>query len=152
MWHWARSQLPTRLSCCWTLPVSTSAPSSCELPAAWGIMVQHIPSKLTWLLQPLDTHVFTRFKQYLVREYRGGLVQGGAQASELPARLHAVAKACREVSQAHAWAYAFDANAFSAHAQRDVRQTILEELQWNRVPELPAALPTFPELVAILPA
>ena len=117
-----------------------------------GIMVQYIPAKLTWLLQPLDTHVFARFKQYLLREYRGGLVQSGAQASELAARLNAVATACRKVLQAHAWAYAFDANGFSAHAQRDVRQTILEELQWNRVPELPAALPTFPEFQAIFPA
>ena len=117
-----------------------------------GIMVQYIPAKLTWLLQPLDTHVFARFKQYLIQEYRGGLMQGGAQASELTARVHAVAKACRKVLQAHAWAPAFDANGFSAHAQRDVRQTILEELQWSRVPELPAALPTFPEFQAIFSA
>ena len=31
-----------------------------------GIMVQYIPAKLTWLLQPLDTRVFARFK-YLVK-------------------------------------------------------------------------------------
>ena len=117
-----------------------------------GIMVQYIPSKLTWLLQPLDAHVFARFKQYLMQEYRDGLVQGGTHASELTARVHAVVQACRKVLQAHAWAYAFDANGFSAHAQRKVRQTVLEELQWSRVPELPAALPTFPEFVAIFPA
>ena len=117
-----------------------------------GIMVQYIPAKLTWLLQPLDTRVFARFKRYLVQEYRESLVQDGAQASELTARVGAIAQACRKVLQAHAWAYAFDANGFSAHAQREVRQTILEELQWSRVPELPAALPTFPEFVAIFPA
>ena len=118
-----------------------------------GIMVQYIPAKLTWLLQPLDTHVFARFKQYLVQEYRESLLQGGTHASELTARVNAVAQACRKILQAHAWAYAFDANGFSAHAQRDVRQTILEELQWSRVPELlPATLPAFPEFEAIFPA
>ena len=117
-----------------------------------GVMVQYIPAKLTWLLQPLDTHVFARYKQYLMQEYRAGLMQNGARATELTARVDAVVKACRKVLQAHAWAYAFDANGFSTHRQREVRQTILEELQWSRVPELPAGLPAFPEIVAIFPA
>ena len=117
-----------------------------------GIMVQCIPAKLTWLLQPLDTHVFARYKQYLMQEYRVGLMQDGNRATELTARVHAVAKACRKVLQAHAWAYAFDANGFPAQPHREVRQTILEEMQWDRVPELPAGLPTFAEFVAIFPA
>ena len=117
-----------------------------------GVMVQYIPAKLTRLLQPLDTHVFARFKRFLIQEYRAVLVQGGASPSELTARVHAIVQACRKVLQAHAWAHAFDANGFSAHAQREVRQTILEELQWSRVPELPAILPTFLEFLAIFPA
>ena len=117
-----------------------------------GIMVQYIPAKLTWLLQPLDTHVFARYKQYLLQEYRIGLMQHGTRATELTARVDAVVKACRKVLQANAWAYAFDANGFPARTQREVRQTILEELQWDRVPELPAGLPTFAEFVAIFPA
>ena len=117
-----------------------------------GVMVQYIPAKLAWLLQPLDTHAFARYKQYLTQEYRAGLMQNGTRATELTARVDAVVKACRKVLQAHAWAYAFEANGFSAQKQREVRQTILEELQWSRVPELPAGLPTFPEFVAIFPA
>ena len=117
-----------------------------------GLAVQFVPAKLTWLLQPLDTHVFAMLKRYLVQLYRQDLLQSGSRATELTARLEAVIKACRKVLQAHAWASAFEANGFSVHAQREVRQTILEELQWERVPELPAALPTFPEFVAIFPA
>ena len=45
-----------------------------------GIVVQYIPAKLTWLLQPLDTHVFARFKQFLIQEFREGLVRSGAHA------------------------------------------------------------------------
>ena len=33
-----------------------------------GITVQYIPAKLTWLLQPLDTHVFARFKRFLLQK------------------------------------------------------------------------------------
>ena len=114
-----------------------------------GIAVHFVPAKLTWLLQPLDTHVFAMLKRYLVQLYRQDVLQSGARATELTARLEAVIKACRKVLQAHAWASAFDANGFSAHAQRQVRQTILEELQWQQVPELPATLPTLQEFVAI---
>ena len=52
-----------------------------------GSMVQYISAKLTWLLQPLDTHVFAWFKQYLIQEYREGLVQRAAHASELTSAL-----------------------------------------------------------------
>ena len=116
-----------------------------------GIAVQFVPAKLTWLLQPLDTHVFARLKRYLILLYRQDLLQSGSRATELSARLAAVIQACRKVLQAHAWASAFDANGFSVHAQREARQTILEELQWERVPELPAALPTLSEFAAIFP-
>ena len=62
-----------------------------------GIAVQYVPAKLTWLLQPLDTHVFARFKGYLVLLYRQDLLQSGSRATELTARLDAVIKACRKV-------------------------------------------------------
>ena len=116
-----------------------------------GIMVQYIPAKLTWLLQPLDAHVFARFKRYLLQEYRLSLQPGEAIGCDLTSRVQSIIKACRHVLQAHAWAYAFDANGFSTCAQSKVRQTILDELEWERVPELPASLPTVPEFMAIFP-
>ena len=36
------------------------------MAARHGICVQYIPAKMAWLLQPLDTHVFARYKLHLV--------------------------------------------------------------------------------------
>ncbi len=35
-----------------------------------GILLVQIPTLLTWLLQPYDTHVFSSYRSYLEQEYR----------------------------------------------------------------------------------
>ena len=41
-------------------------PRAIGMAARHGICMQYIPAKMTWLLQPLDTHVFARYKLHLV--------------------------------------------------------------------------------------
>ena len=37
--------------------------------ASWGIWVLPLPAKTTWLLQPLDTHIFSAYKAAMRRKY-----------------------------------------------------------------------------------
>ena len=122
-----------------------------NMAARHGICVQYIPAKMTWLLQPLDTHAFARYKLHLVQQYRNCLLQSARGQSELPAVIQAVVSAIRKVLQGVAWDYAFDGNGFSAHGQGNLRSTILEEMDWTHAPELPARLPDFGDLSAVFP-
>ena len=126
-------------------------PRAIGMAARHGICMQYIPAKMTWLLQPLDTHVFARYKLHLVQQYRNHLLQSTGGQCGLPAVIQAVVSAIRRVLQGVAWDYAFDGNGFSANRQSHVRDTILEELDWPQVPELPARLPDYPDLSSVFP-
>ena len=110
-----------------------------------GIIVQYVPAKLTWLLQPLDTHAFARFKLCLHQQYRRHVMRTNDGKCELSAMILLVAVACRKVFQGTAWKTAFVANGYGS-LQRHVRTSVLEALDWERAPELAAGLPTFKEI------
>ena len=90
-----------------------------------GILVHYVPAKLTWLLQPLDTHAFARFKVFVGCEYRQEVMRNGH--CELAAMVRIVARAVRKILQGVKWAYAFDGNGFGK-SQREVRKTVLDVL------------------------
>ena len=75
-----------------------------------GILVHYVPAKLTWLLQPLDTHAFGRFKLFVGCEYRQEIMRRGH--CELSAMVRIVALAVRKILQGVLWSSAFDGNGF----------------------------------------
>ena len=113
-----------------------------------GILVHYVPAKLTWLLQPLDTHAFARFKVFMGREYRHDIMRSGQ--CELAAVVRIVARAVRKILQGVAWSYAFDGNGFG-RGQRDVRKTILDVLEWERVVCASSRLPTLDQFRLMFP-
>ena len=115
-----------------------------------GVVVQYVPAKLTWLLQPLDTHAFARYKRFLSESYRRHLLESSGGHSDVEQIIRLVAKTCLMVLQGVAWAYAFDGNGFGAR-QANVRPTVLAHVSWRCCPELTARLPTYDEVESIFP-
>ena len=113
-----------------------------------GILVHYVPAKLTWLLQPLDTHAFARIKVFIGREYRREIMKSGH--CELSAMVRIVARAVRQILQGVAWSYAFDGNGFGK-GQREVRKTILDLLDWERVECASSQLPTLEQFKLMFP-
>ncbi len=76
--------------------------------ALYGIWLVYVPAKLTWLLQPCDTHLFSYLKAWLRREYtrRRSETLTGRLSGEgwLRMLFHAVAA----VVNARHWSRAFD--------------------------------------------
>ena len=120
-----------------------------NMAARHKIAVQIIPAKMTWLLQPLDTHAFARFKMHLMHQYRAQLLRSARGECELTAVLESVILAIRHVLQGVAWAYAFDGNGFGTNGQAHLRTRILKEMEWERLPELPARLPEYADLTSV---
>ena len=116
--------------------------------AARGILVHYVPAQLTWLLQPLDTHAFSKFKVVIGCEYRREVMKSGH--CELSAMLRIVAYAVRKVFQGTHWSRAFDSNGFGHHQAR-VRQTILERLEWEPAVGVSSRLPSLAQFTSIFP-
>ena len=66
-----------------------------------------VPARLTWLLQPLDTHVFFKFNLYLKQKFAESLLEAPEENSEAVCMVRLVVKALRYVLQAHNWEPAF---------------------------------------------
>ena len=115
---------------------------------ARGILVHYVPAKLTWLLQPLDTHAFARFKVAIGTNYRREIMKHGQ--CDLSAMLRIVAGAVRKVLQGVRWAYAFDGNGFGKK-QGEVRKTILEVLDQASAVGPSSQLPTYHQFTLIFP-
>ena len=95
---------------------------ACRAAGVWPLCV---PASLTWLLQPLDTHVFKRYKAYLRQQYAE--VQGELEVSDLDfaAFLQCVYQTIRHILQGNRWASAFSGVGFGnaqASLERFVRR------------------------------
>lgn len=90
----------------------------------WPIVV---PASTTWLMQPLDTHCFARYKQFLRSRYTHIMGHKGHAAFSVDAVVCAVNDCCLNVLQGIAWEYAFTGNGFG-DKQQNVRLHLLDEL------------------------
>ena len=113
-----------------------------------GILVHYVPAKLTWLLQPLDTHAFARFKVFVGHEYRQETMRNGR--CELAAMVRIVARAVRKILQGVEWSYAFDGNGFGK-SQREVRKTVLDALDRPTAVGASSQLPTLRQFELMFP-
>ena len=99
-----------------------------------------IPPRLTWMLQPLDTHGFVRLKFFVQCRFIDELGSG----EDLPVAIKMiklVIRAIQKVLQAHRWEKSFADNGL-AGSQATVSRTIAEALQYESLPQASAARPT----------
>lgn len=84
---------------------------ACARADVWPLFV---PAKMTWLLQPLDTHVFSVYKSYLQRQYQRARVECADPTGDVDVAgfLECVHATIRHVLQGRPWATAFDRDGY----------------------------------------
>ena len=99
-----------------------------------------IPARATWLLQPLDTHVFLKYKRFIKRRFAETLM-AASDDSKAKSMIKLVVEAARYVLQAHEWQAAFQQNGVWRD-QCGLRATLKRELQYDDTPEVADSMPT----------
>ena len=78
----------------------------------WTII---IPAKMTGLVQPLDTHVFYKFKMYLRKRFMEEATQAETGRVPINKMIMAANDAVRFILQKYKWSRAFENNGFNVH-------------------------------------
>ena len=115
-----------------------------------GLWVIIVPAKITWLLQPADTHCFARYKAFLRQKYlesSAAAIDGRVGKEEIILTMNA---AVRAVFQKVRWRESFNGNGFG-HQQQHVRQKICAHLQWDSLPQVACSLPNLAQFTHIWP-
>lgn len=117
-------------------------PSVARSAASLGIPLVFVPARLTWLLQPLDTHVFQRYKEYFRSAYQRARLQTPDGKLAVSQFLDVFVETIRRVLQGVRWQVAFDSDGYDHHGQGQVSTYILEQLEVPKAPEVPSLEPT----------
>ena len=121
--------------------------AACLSEGIWPIIA---PARMTWLLQPLDTHVFKAYKEYLRAAYQRARLLNGAGDLSMVQFVAALCDTIRHVLHGRRWAAAFDQNGFGQR-QALVSRTVLQRLQAPAPLDIPAAMPALGELQVCFP-
>ena len=118
---------------------------------AWGLWPVIIPAKMTFLLQPCDTHLFQAFKQHLrsgVQAARLGTTEGELDMAGFLACMY---RSIRQVVQGQRWSAAFDQDGFGAD-QVKISSYVRRQLGLgDTAVQVPSACLTQPELELCFP-
>ena len=104
----------------------------------WPVVV---PARLTWLLQPCDTHAFLKFKQSLRKAYQAAHVRAASRELSIAEFLPCLYSAIRQVLQGNVWGPAFDADGFGQR-QQQLSSYVQRQLQIRDPLSLPDSLPS----------
>lgn len=114
----------------------------------WPVLV---PAKMTWLLQPLDTHAFRLFKIALRREYQAQRLRGAVADLSVGDFLACVYTATSEIFDTRCWAHAFAEDGFG-NCQAELSAYARKQLRIEGVPlAIPATEPSVEQLRACFP-
>ena len=114
-----------------------------------GLWYVVLPPRMTWLLQPLDTHAFQKYKAFLKKGFSDGLAEReGRLAIEFMIRL--VVKSIRYVLQKFTWADAFEKNGLTGD-HRFISTFIKKHLEVEHVEPFSTECPTLDELRVLWP-
>ena len=116
---------------------------------AAGIWVLPLPAKMTWLMQPLDTHVFAAYKAAIRRRYVTHLAADEAGRVANAKMVEIALNAASEVLHGRPHDRAFQQNGFGSQ-QGMLRRSLLLHLGTEERAPAPRGLPTLPELHAYL--
>ena len=126
---------------------------SCEAlraARANGILPCIIPASMTSLLQPLDTHVFARFKLFLRTRLHQTMLQGPNRDLTVLEVMDALMHTMKGVLQSHEWDPIFTQNGFGMSFQ--VRPHLLEAMDFASTPDVGSGLPSLAQFQCCLPS
>ena len=115
-----------------------------------GIWVVIVPALLTWLIQPLDTHGFQRYKAHLQEKYQEARIRGGGGVLSIADFLPCVYSAVRNVLQGTRWSAAFTDDGFGDHPA-GISSRVLVKFNDADRPSAPLSRPTDEELALCFP-
>ena len=121
--------------------------AACRDYDIWPVI---IPARMTSLLQPLDTHVFSRFKMFLRTRMHQLMLSGANEDLTSEQVIDALQHAIKGVLQRHSWAPAFEKNGFGFAFE--IRAHLLEMLGWHTPPVVESGLPAYPQFAHCFPA
>lgn len=109
------------------------------------------PAKLTWFLQPLDTHTFARYKLHLQRAYQDARRRSESGVVGVAEVLDSIFVVIRQVMEQNLWASAFDRNGFSA-GQHAVPPAMWDQLGLDSRIAVASSQPTVDQVRLCFPA
>ena len=118
-----------------------------------GIAVVFIPAKLTWLLQPLDTHAFSSFKLAVANRYRRFLMSSDSESVSNFDCIRIIGETIPDQLHRKDWRSAFHGNNFGGRdaTRKEVRRSILQCLEWTGEEEISDSLLSLDEFQAVMP-
>jgi len=128
------------------------APAVLRACRAVGVWLVIIPAKMTWLLQPLDTHAFAQYKAHLLKAYQAARI-GSASASgdvDIAEFLPCVYSAVRAVLQGRRWATAFERDGLGLR-QSALSHSVQARLQLQAPLQVPSCRPSDEQVRLCLP-
>ena len=115
-------------------------PDVIELLRELGIWWLLIPKKLTWLLQPLDTHGFSKYKRYIRSRWLDTILAQEGRRNVKDVVL-IVVHTIRDVLEGISWRKAFKANGIAEDIVH-ISKYIKNQLEWPVLPAIVASPPT----------
>ena len=115
------------------------------------IWVVFVPAKLTWLLQPLDTHAFSVYKRVLRADYCRLVQESATGRVGVAEVVGSIGRTIRRVLHRRVWKTAFEQNGFTSSTRRASKR-VLSHLQWSPPPQISSELPSFAQFQAMLPS
>ena len=116
----------------------------------WGLWPVLVPARLTWLLQPCDTHAFCRYKAKLKVAYQFSRVATARGDPDVANFLDCMYTAIREVFHGVRWSLAFEQDGFGRE-QVGVSLSIQERLALQVPIAVPNLRPTEEQLRECVP-
>jgi len=112
----------------------------------WWLLV---PKKLTWLLQPLDTHTFSKYKRHIRNRWLDRILaqEGRRNVKDIVLLVIDTIKTVLEGSE---WSSAFAANGI-AEDTTYISKYIKDQLEWPLLPPIEPGPPTVEELKSAWP-
>ena len=121
--------------------------AACRDYDIWPVI---IPARMTSLLQPLDTHVFSRFKMFLRTRMHQLMLTGAnddfTSEQVIDALLHAIKMFCTGIRGLRPSRRTVFGPAF------EVREHLWEVLAWHTTPVIDAELPAYTQFAHCFPA
>ena len=108
-----------------------------------------LPARLTWLVQPCDTHMFVKFKRYIKDKFQAEF-EGYADRRSITCMINLVTRAIRTVLQGHDWTHSFRENGLTGEPNR-VSSFIRAQIQEREVGAFSDDTPTMAELALCWP-
>ena len=126
------------------------APSVHACAKRLGVWPITIPAKLTWLLQPLDTHAFALFKHKLEDLHHSERVRSGNGDVAFVVFMDCMYTAIREIVSSRSWHAAFDSNGFSVPCGQ-VSRRVMKELEIGAPLDIPQGRPALDDVACCFP-